>query len=194
MRFGAVAVVGLMTASLAAAQQASAPVVIGPAVSSGSVHPRIVVVGSGCPGELLARQQATNGQMLWATALEDRSDSALASRPRGLGVHVEFEHAASPVKALELRVSYLPIGLRLMPVTPRMINTVAAQPQERAKTFHLVREAATRIGGDLLVGPAATITRVHLISATYADGSVWRAPTEDACSVVPNRTMLVAAR
>jgi hypothetical protein len=81
-----------------------------------------------------------------------------------------------------------------MQVAPTVTNAVRAQPQERAKTFNLDREAAMRIGGDLLVGPAATITRVHLVSATFADGSVWHAPSDDACTVVPSRRMLVASK
>jgi hypothetical protein len=192
MRFGAVAVVGLMFAGLAQAQQAKAPEVIGPIVPVGPVQTTYVIVGAGCPGQLTARQQATEGAAVWTTALGD--PSAAAARPHGLGIHVEFAGIRNEVKALELRVSYLPLGLRAMQVSPTMTNTIAAQPQERTKTFDLDRTAAMRIGGDLLVGPAATITRVHLVSATFADGSVWHAPSDDACTVVPNRVMQVATK
>jgi hypothetical protein len=50
------------------------------------------------------------------------------------------------------------------------------------------------VNGDLMVGPAATITRVHLISATFADGSVWHAANANACSIEPNRVLPVDAK
>jgi hypothetical protein len=81
-----------------------------------------------------------------------------------------------------------------MPAASNLTNGVERSPQEKAKTFNLDREAAMRVGGDLLVGPAATITRVHLMSATFADGSVWHASSEDACSIVPSKFMLVEAK
>jgi hypothetical protein len=149
-----------------------------------------VLNGSECPGALQARQQATGGATVWTTALGD--DSAAWARPGGLGIHVEFEGRNTAVKSLELQVSYLPLGLHAMLVAPRMTNTATGQPRERTKTFNLDRVAAMRIGADLLVGPAATITRVHLVSVMFADGSVWHAPNEDACTVVPSRIMLVA--
>jgi hypothetical protein len=89
-----------------------------------------------------------------------------------------------------LRVSYLPQGLRLMPVDPKQGTK---DMRESDKTFVLQQKAAMHVVGDLLVGPAATITYVHLMSVTYADGSVWHAPSPDACTVVPNRVMEVAA-
>ncbi len=192
MRFGAVVMAGLMVAAGAAhAQQANSN---GPQTSTEAQQKTVIVLhgviatlnGSSCPGALQARQQATGGATVWTTALGD--DTAALAPPRGLGIHVEFQGRHNPVKGLELQVSYLPLGLHAIQVA----NT--AQPQERAKTFNLDRVAAMRIGGDLLVGPAATITRVHLVSATFADGSIWRAPSEEACTVVPNRLMQVALR
>ena len=117
-----------------------------------------------------------------------------ATRRIGSPGRVEFAGSKTAVKAMELRVSYLPLGLRSMPVVPQLTNGVEQSPQEKAKTFNLDREAAMRIGGDLLVGPAATITHVHLMSATFADGSVWRAASDDQCSITPSKFMLVEAK
>jgi hypothetical protein len=195
MRFGIVAILGLMAgAGVAAAQQANVPTVMtGPEAKL--LQPRYVLLGAGCPGQLQARQQATGGAMVWTTALEDQGDKAAwTAKPSGLGIHVEFAGAKTAVKALELRVSYLPLGLRRMQVAPTVTNAVEKSPQERAKTFNLDREAGMRIGGDLLVGPAATVTHVHLVSATFADGNVWHAPSDDACTIEPNRVMEVAAK
>jgi hypothetical protein len=194
MRFGFVAILGLIAGAVAAAaQQANAPTVKGAEIKQ--LQPRYVFLAAGCPGQLQARQQATGGAVVWTTALEDQSDkTAWTARPSGLGIHVEFAGVKTAVKAMELRVSYLPLGLRRMPLDTTLRNTVAESPQERAKTFDLDREAAMQIGGDLLVGPAAMITRVHLVSATFADGSLWRAPDEDACTIEPNRWLLLEAK
>lgn len=190
MRSGLVLVAGLMMAAVAGAQQATPQVVmLGP---TGKVLPGYVILGAGCPGQLTARQQATGGATVWTTALEDQDNSApWIAKQTGLGIHIDFSGAKGAVKELELRVSYLPLGLRRMPAAP-MVLTTAVSPQERAKTFNLDRDAAMRIDADLLVGPAATITRVHLMSATFADGTVWRAPNQEACTIEPSRVMLVA--
>jgi hypothetical protein len=200
MRFGAVAVVGLagmmVTGLVALAQQAKSAE---PEISTDQQKAMVILRGmetaavSACPGALLARQQAVGGGTVWTTALGDRS-AMRNGRPTGLGVHVEFEHKASRVKAIELRVSYLPLGLRRMPLAATLTNAASRQEDEQEKTFSLDRVAATRIDGDLLVGPAATITRVRLVSVTFADGKMWREPAEDACAVVPSRMMLVATR
>lgn len=105
-----------------------------------------------------------------------------------IGVHVVFEGARNQTRALEFSVSYLPAGLRLMPVAP---GGDEKDPQELKKTFVLTANDKTRVERDLMVGPAAMITRVHLISATFADGSVWHAANEGACSVEPSRAIAV---
>jgi hypothetical protein len=183
MRFGVMAVVGFTVAALGQAQQGN--------VSQAQLS-QYVVAGSGCPGQLQAWQQATGGATVWTTALEDQKNEDTA-KPKGLGVHVSFQGAKTRIKTLELRVSYETLGLKSMPVAPGT-NGFVSSTVEREKNFNLDREAATRVDADLLVGPAATITRVNLMSATFADGSTWHAPGKDACSVVPNRVVLVKAK
>ncbi len=181
MRFGVVAVACLMVAAVGQAQTGSA---------STAQFSQYVIVGANCPGQLTAQQQARGGQTLWTIAEEDQGAKNEANKA-GLGVHVAFHDLKTPVHSLELRVSYLPQGLRLMPTDPKQGTK---DMRESDKTFVLQQKAAMHVVGDLLVGPAATITRVHLMSVTYADGSVWRAPSADACSVVPNRMVEVAAK
>jgi hypothetical protein len=198
MRLGVVAVAGfMMAAGVAQAQQVKAQE---PKIPTEQYKKATITLqtpetgmGSGCPGALQARQQAAGGAMEWTTALEDQKDGLVDPRPQGLGVHVDFLGRKTAVKALELRVSYEPLGLKRMPVGLGA-NGFASNTTERQKNFNLDREAAMRVDADLLVGPAATITRVHLISATFADGSVWRAPTADACSVVPSRFVRVNSK
>lgn len=211
MRFGVVAVAALIVAAgVAHAQVKATEPQIPTAQQTRAIVARaeqtevprpvppnglVVVSGPTCPAGLLrADQQATGGATVWTTALEDEGNQdALLRRPTGLGVHVDFQGIASPVKALELRVSYEPLGLKKVPLALGT-NGFVSSPREREKNFNIDREAAMQVHADLLVGPAATITRVHLMSATFADGSVWRAPTPDACSVVPNRFMRVTSK
>jgi hypothetical protein len=185
MRFGVVAVVGFTVAAFSQAPQGN----VNQAQFSG-----YVVQGQACPGQLTARQQATGGATVWTTALEDQKNQDTAdAKPKGLGVHVAFQGAKTRIKTLELRVSYEPLGLKSKPVAPGT-NGFVSSTVEREKNFNLDREAAARVDADLLVGPAATITRVNLMSATFADGSVWHASSKDACSVVPSRIVLVKAK
>lgn len=194
MLFGVVAVAGfMMAAAVAQAQQVKAeepqPTEQQQKAMAGLQGVVTTLQGS-CPGALRASQQSAGGAMEWTTALEDQKDNIAKAIPDGLGVHVDLTGLKNPVKTLELRVSYEPLGLKKMPVELET-NSFASATSEREKNFNLDRQPAMRVDADLLVGPAATITRVHLISATFADGSVWRAPTEDACSVVPSRFVRV---
>ena len=181
MRVFVMAVAWLMVAAGAQAQQGSA---------STAQLSQNVVVGGECPGQLTAQRRPTAGETIWTAAQEDKSAKDQANKPT-LGVHVAFQGVKTPVRSLELRVSYLPSGLRVMPVDPKQGTK---DMRESDKTFVLQQKAGVHVVGDLLVGPAATITRVHLMSVTFSDGSVWRAPSADACSVVPNGVMEVAAR
>ena len=95
------------------------------------------------------------------------------------------------VQAMELSVSYLPAGSRVMPIEA---GTDSKNAKESKKTFVLQQEAARRFDATLMVGPAATFPLVHLVSATFADGNVWHASSEDVCSVEPSKYMLVEAK
>jgi hypothetical protein len=174
-----VAVAGLMVAAGAQAQQGRA---------SKAQASRYVIVGEGCPGQLKAQQQSIGGATMWVTALEDKDKKDLTHAPSSMGVHVEFESAKTPARSAELSVSYMAAGMRVMPVTP---GASAKGPQELKKTFALAAEDKDRVEGDLMVGPASMIKDVHLISVTFADGSVWRAPNENACTIEPNRVLPV---
>lgn len=181
MRVFMVAVAGLMVAAVGQAQS-------WPPLNAGAVP-----IGARCPGQLIAQHQPTGGATVWTVAQEDKNREGQA---KGLGLHVEFEapNVKTPmnkVQAMELSVSYLPAGSRVMPIEA---GTDSKNAKESKKTFVLQQEAARRFDANLLVGPAATITRVHLVSATFADGNVWHASSEDVCSVEPSKYMLVEAK
>lgn len=172
MRIGAV---GVMIAATALSQPLSAGV---------TLTSRVAVTGSGCPGWLRADQHAVGGQRtVWTMALEDKGKKEQWPDPGGMGMHMVFENARTPMRSLELSVSYLPPGLRLMP------GADGRYAQEMKKTFALTVDDKTRVERNLMVGPAAMITRAHLISATFADGSVWHAASEGACSLEPSHAL-----
>jgi hypothetical protein len=149
---------------------------------------RIVVAGLMCPAGVLRAHQRTAGGMVWTIAREDSNDLAFTKRQGRSGVHVELKSAKGPLRQIELSVSYLAPGARVMPVG------ATDSKDELKKTFTLSGDGETNVEGNLLVGPAFEITRVHLMSATFADGSVWRARDEDACSVKPDRFLLVGGK
>lgn len=171
-----VAVAGLVTAMMA-----TAPPV------SGRVTPA-KVAGTRCPGAFQANQHAIGGaRTVWTVAFEDKDKKDKWWPASGsMGVHVVLQTARMPMQTLEFSVSYLPPGLRMTPDGPE-----ARGVQELKKSYTLVVKDRVQVQGDLLVGPASTITRVHLVSATFADGSEWHAASEDACSVEPSRVMAV---
>lgn len=176
MRVGAVA--GLMIAAMAMAQPAS-----------GGVTPsKNVTAGTKCPGRLWANQHVVGGQRtIWTTSLEEKDKHPLAVLGT-MGVHVVFQGAETRPRTLELSVSYLPAGSRQARAAD------GKGPQELKKNYALGGDGKLRVEGDLLVGAASTVTRVHLLSATFADGSVWHASSEGACSVEPNRVLSVEGK
>lgn len=183
MRIGVVAVVGLM-ASVGAAVAQQAPV-------AQALQARVdMSSGTKCPGQLIAQRQPTTGTTVWTIALEDKDKKDAAYAAGSIGLHVLLAETKNPARSVELSVSYLPRGLRVTPVPEDAKND-----QELKKSFVLSAEDGQRVEGDLLVGPAAaTITRVHLSSVTFQDGSVWRAPDDAACSVKPSLYMPVEAK
>jgi hypothetical protein len=181
MRVFVMAVAGLM-AGVGQAQQSSD--------ASAKQMPRYVLVEPGCPGQLSAHQQTQGVGTVWTIAQQD-TDNKSQNAPGSMGVHISFESPKTQVASLELSVSYLPQGLRVMPIDQKQGTK---DMREDSKTFVLKQEAAMHVNGDLMVGPAATITRVHLMSATFVDGSVWHAANANACSIEPNRVLLVDAK
>lgn len=173
MRIGAIA--GLMIAAMAMAQ----PV-------SGGVIPAKGLPATRCPGSFLAHQFDVGGaRTAWTTALEDKDKKDKWWPEAGsMGVHVMFRVARMPVRSLEFTVSYLPPGGRVISE-----GSSGKSGPELEKSYTLATHDKVRIEGDLLVGPASTVTHVRLISATFADESVWQAASGTACGVEPDRVL-----
>lgn len=186
MRVFVMAVAGLMVAAGAQAQQST------PAQQKAQALQNLqkmvkdaqaARVARACPGVLSARQQSA--VTMWTVSREDAKDTSFAKKRGGSGIHVDLKSSRGALREIELSVSYIAPGARVMTVAPD-------EKDVREKTFDLSVDGLTDVDRDLLVGPAFQITRVHLISATYADGQVWNATSEDACSIAPDRLLLVA--
>jgi len=156
--------------------------------SRGVTPAKNVAAGTKCLGWMRADQRTVGGQRtLWTAALEEKNKHLFAVLGT-MGVHVVFQGTETRARSLEFSVSYLPAGLRKMQVDP---EADGKGPQAMKKTYVLTGGDKARVEGDLLVGPASTVTRVHLVSATFADGSAWHAENDSVCSVEPNRVMAV---
>lgn len=140
-----------------------------------------------CPGiKLSARRQSPGGTM-WTVSREDSASGEAIAKRAGEGVHVELKSAKDGLREIELSVSYVAPGARVMTVAPDAKDV-------REKTFDVSTGGETDVDRDLLVGPTFEITQVRLISATFADGKTWRAASKDACSVVPSKFLPVEAK
>jgi hypothetical protein len=146
---------------------------------------------AGCPVGISASLQA-RGQTMWTIAQED--NRASSTQTYGAGVHVDLR-ALKPnaIQGVTLSVSYLTFGLHT-----QLVTQFSAQPgkpvSERSKTFQLVSADpdVPDLSGDLLVGSAATIQRVKLLSVRYADGTEWHSAPARRCSIEPSHILLVS--
>ena len=149
---------------------------------------------SGCPVGMAARQKGA-GQTLWTIALEDQRDAVRAANAKrgGMGVAVELkaekEHG---IREAVFEVSYLLPEARAMLIDRPGLPKGA---ELKKKTFSLSADDAgtLKLVGDLLVGRAAMIDRVHLVSLSYADGGQWHARNAGSCTIEPSRVVLVDA-
>jgi hypothetical protein len=138
-------------------------------------------------------QRRDSGQTLWTTSFEDENKPQKVKplQPGNTGVHVELDsHDKAVIRQVELAVYFVAPGTRALPVAS------TGAPADLRKTFNLSADngASLKLRADLLVGPAGGITRVHVLSIDYTDGTSWHAKSDSACSVEPSRFILVNAR
>jgi len=150
-----------------------------------------------CPVGMMA-QRRDSGQTIWIVSLEDTAKLKHDETPKpgSTGVHVSLTAPEkSPIRQAELAVYFVPPGTHVLPVHNQYGSQGSPKaPAEQKKTFHVSAsdDASLRLTADLLVGPAAGITHIHILSMDYADGTTWTAPNKFACTVEPNGFLLVA--
>lgn len=140
----------------------------------------------------LYAQQRSAGVTVWTTALEDVEHPPQGRSPQDKrGLHVVVTPHEGTIREVTLRVTYLPYGLRALPA-----DTMTKQDlREQSKTFtlHAGDAAGKKIAGDLLLGLVSGVKSVALESIVYADGSSWKAPAVNPCSVAPSGYVPVTA-
>jgi hypothetical protein len=182
----------LLTATAAFGQAQTMTLKVSPPQDGSTTLPAHITVSGSCPVGMFAERHDT-GQTLWVTSFEDehQPQKLNPSKPGNTGVHVELDsHGKATIRQVEIAVYYVAPGARALPVAAE------GSPSDLHKTFNLSAEngAALKLAGDLLVGPAAGITRIHLLSIDYADGTSWHPNGETTCSVEPSRFLLVNHR
>jgi hypothetical protein len=140
----------------------------------------------GCPVHLFTHQQG-DPATVWITSFEDARNAEPNSQHSGL--HVDLNAATKAIKQVELAVSFLPPGTRVLPIAGQYRAERTPAPEAK-KTFTIAAKnsASLQLAADLLIGPAAAITRVKLLRVDYADGTAWQANT---CSVEPSRLLRI---
>jgi hypothetical protein len=157
-----------------------------PAAARGTLAEPDAIVTRECPLNMTVQQQGW-GKVEWTVSQEDaRAAEGVIRRPSGAGVNVALKAPSGrALRHVELVVYYLEPHGRVLAVPERG----GAMP-EMKKSFDLSadRGSAGEISRSLLVGAAAGITRVQLMSVKYADGESW---SGSGCSVKPSLYMPV---
>jgi hypothetical protein len=92
------------------------------------------------------------------------------------------------IVSLEITVHGLSDKWRTIPLAS------APYKADLSKKLHLVLAVKPNgnASSDLALNHFTTVTAIDLDAVTYADGSVWRAPSPQACTVAPNPLMLAS--
>jgi len=138
-----------------------------------------------CPVGIAAQQQAT-GATQWVVSLED---SANPSRlPAGkMGVHVVLKALGSlKFSTAKVEVAYL--------VPPAGMMLVDGNAATQTRTFDLSAgdDPTQEMERSLLIGSGVSISRVKLLSLTYADGTESQLAGNSNCSVRISHLLPVA--
>ena len=168
-----------------------------PAFVSPTTLPLLRPLGVGCPVGMKAERQAS-GQREWIVSLEDALQVQRpnnTTRANNAGVHVDLVGFRSkPMRQAEVAVYYIAPGVHSLLVDQAGDATLPAS--DLKKTFVLSAadgESHVQLAGSLLVGNAASITRVQLLSVEYSDGSTWQTNGASSCTVEPGLLMAVSS-
>lgn len=145
------------------------------------------VQGWNCPVGMTAERQAT-GATQWVVSLEDARVPAAEARAHAsrMGVRVGLK-ALLAFREAKVAVSYQ--------VPPAGVMLVDGAVSTETKTFALSAgdDPAQELERSLLLGTGINVTRVRLLSLTYADGTVWQPGANFSCSVRVSHLLPVAA-
>ncbi|HEY1993326.1 MAG TPA: hypothetical protein VGG81_02900 [Edaphobacter sp.] len=135
---------------------------------------------SECPVGFFASRQAT-GQIMSA------GDAKQAGPAQGL--HLTLNHLTEPaIESIEITVYGYSSKARALP---------AHEPSpDVSKTFELRRSAGSDSlsDADVWMHNVGSLSRVDLISITYANGATWHATENFKCRAVPSNFLLVGSK
>jgi hypothetical protein len=164
-----------------------------PSVPGATPTAPTVIAGAECPVGMTVEQQGW-GRVEWTISLEDKGKPEVAGRPGNAGVRVKLKASKDRgMSQVELAVYYIAPGARVLPVPET--GSASKPASELKKTFVLSAgdSSAPELGGSLLVGDTAGITRVQLMRVTYSDGGLWKT-SGSGCSVKPSLFIPVQPR
>jgi hypothetical protein len=137
---------------------------------------------TGCPVGFFASRQAT-GQIISA------GDAKQAGPAQGL--HLILNQRAQPaIDSIEITVYGYGISSKA-----RALPAHEPSP-DVSKTFELRRSAGSNSlsDGDVWMHNVGSLSRVDLISITYADGTTWHATENLRCRAIPSNFLLVGRK
>jgi len=136
-------------------------------------------------------QQQGWGRVEWTVSLEDKqgAGSEIRGESGKAGVRVELETSRA-MSEVELALFYMAPGGRVLPVPAARYASKPASELKKTFVLSAGNGSASRIGGSLLVGATAGVTRVQLTRVRYSDGGEWKT-SGAGCFVKPSLFMPV---
>jgi len=137
---------------------------------------------SGCPVEMVARQQA-------ASTLREVPGS-LSGSWQGLrqGVTLTLKGRSALV------VTDAEIVVHGLSPTPHAVSVSGKIDADVTKAFHLKNITASEFRSDVWMARVSALRWIEVKSMTYSDGSEWHESSAAKCGIRPDPFMLVSAR
>ena len=133
----------------------------------------------GCPVGLSAERRSD--MMMLRTGDSRLKDSAH-------GLRITFNHREGPqIESAEITVYGMTSKLRALPAA-------TSSSDEVSKTFQLQRTKGSEglQEASIWMHKVGSLTRVELVSITYADGTTWNESKSSRCQAVPSALMLIS--
>lgn len=142
---------------------------------------QIPAESNGCPVGLSAERRSD-------TMIVRTGDTRLGEPAHGL--RITFNRREGPqIESAEIMVYGMTSKLRALPAS-------TSSSDEVSKTFQLRRIQGSEglQEASIWMHKVGSLTRVELISITYADGTTWNQSKSSQCQAVPNALMLISSK
>jgi hypothetical protein len=142
---------------------------------------QIPAASDGCPVGLSAERRSDTMML--------RTDDTRRGEPAH-GLRITFNHRGGPqIESAEITVYGMTSKLRALPAA-------TSSSDEISKTFQLQRTQGSEglQEASIWMHKVGSLTRVELISITYADGTTWSESKSSQCRAVPSAVMLISSK